>query len=434
MNTLLAGYAEVDFTPAPGQALQGQHFARVGKTTRDPLMAVAAAYASGDEVVVIVAVDMCFFPTPLATRTQQEFERRTGLPAARLLVHATHSHVAPYSMDNYWGKADPAFLDSLCEAVLDATQAAVSRLKPVSAFAGAGWAEYLGWNRRAMFADGTSQMHGKANRPDFVGSEGPRDGVLSVLFTRNTAGGITGAIVNLACHPNSVECENYYSADIPGEVRRLLKLWLGQDVVIVYLTGAAGNVTPLILEPYTPVQPWMGEEGLLRSGMVLAGEAAKVIAATTEPMRSQVVKAQREVLRIPIRPYPPPGHINYPQKVTEESAEHYKRQEADWPRFMREESPAEVRVNAVRIGDAAICTNPGELFVEFGLRIRELSSAPVNIISELTDGHVGYIPTLLAFSRGGYETWPSYTSKLVPEAGDRIVESTCRLLGNIFER
>lgn len=433
MSDLFAGYAEVDYTPEPGQWLQGQHFSRKAERTRDPLMAIAAAFRSGDETVVLVSTDMCFFPSSLAIEAQRRFEERTSVPARRLLVHATHSHVAPYSITDCFGEADPAFLDSLCQAVVQAAQLALARLEPVSVFAGEGSLDYLGWNRRAMFSDGTSAMHGKANRADFVGSEGPRDPTLGVMFTRGESGHITGAIVNFANHPNSVECELYYSADIPGEVRRLLKQMLGRDVTVLYLTGAAGNVTPLILEPFTPEQPWMGEEGLWRSGLVIAGEAAKAIASTVDPVREPVMRVEQAALSIPMRPFPKPGERNYPGMVSEESARYYREQEADWARRIREESPVEVRVNVVRIGDAAICTNPAELFVEYGLQIRDASPARVNIISELCDGYVGYVPTRLAFSRGGYETWPARSSKLIPDAGEQIVRTTAELLAKAFD-
>jgi hypothetical protein len=55
------------------------------------------------------------------------------------------------------------------------------------------------------------------------------------------------------------------------------------------------------------------------------------------------------------------------------------------------------------------------------------------LISELTDGYCGYVPTELAFSRGGYETWPAPTSQLVPAAGSRIVAATKQLLQKGFK-
>lgn len=426
-----AGFADIEYTPEPGLELQGQQFRRVAEYARDPLCACAAAFRQGDETVVQVAVDSGVFPANLVARAQQGFVERTGLPGRRLLVSATHSHVAPYTITSYWGSPDPAYLDRLVGAVVEAAVKALERLEPVNVFRAASRVDHLGWNRRTMFADGTSQMHGNAGRPDFIGVEGPRDTTLSVLYTRGESGAITGALVNFATHPNCVEQGCYYSADLPGEIRRLLKLWLGADVGVLYLTGAAGNVTPLIRDYYVEKQPWMGEEGLWRSGLYLAGEAAKLIAAPSEPVEPVLKVAQSE-LSIPLRPWPAEGSRNFPSYWSDESRKYYEKLREDWPRRLREESPAEVRLSVVRIGDAVICTNPAELFVEFGLAIREASPAEVTIIAELTDGHIGYIPTKLAFERGGYETWPAGTSKMAPETGEMIVDATQKLLQEVF--
>ena len=90
-----------------------------------------------------------------------------------------------------------------------------------------------------------------------------------------------------------------------------------------------------------------------------------------------------------------------------------------------------MRVNIIRIGDTVICTNPAELFVEYGLQIRDSSPARVTFISQLTDGYIGYIPTELAFSRGGYETWCAPSSKMDVSTGQQIVDTTVRMLNEL---
>jgi hypothetical protein len=230
--------------------------------------------------------------------------------------------------------------------------------------------------------------------------------------------------------------ECVYSADIPGEARHALKRLLGPGVGVVYLTGAAGNTAPSLLDPHVPEQPWRGEAGLVRSGLYLAGEAAKVIAAATEPMSSPALRMEQTTLAIPLRPWPQPGDPTFPEPLSgerwPEAWNYYERAAADWPRRLDEESPVPVRLAVVRVGDAAICANPAELFVEYGPAIRQSSPARVTMISELTDGYAGYVPTRLAFERGGYETWPAPTSQLVPDAGDLIVTATQDLLAKAF--
>src|SRR5436305_1779915 len=173
--TLLAGFAEADFTPAPGLTLQGQMHERRGERARDPLLATACALRQDETMVVLVSVDTCFLPGSFVAETQARFEQSTGLPSRSLLIHATHTHVAPSVVSLLAAKADPAFVAQLRSAVLAAAEEAVSRLEPVEVFAGAGQMEQMGWNRRGMFRDGSSRMYGHAGMPGFIGLEGPRD-------------------------------------------------------------------------------------------------------------------------------------------------------------------------------------------------------------------------------------------------------------------
>lgn len=432
MSELCVGFAEVDYTPSLGLKLRGQQYVRIAESVRDPLLANAVAMRDGDETVVIVSVDICFLSTTFVTEAQRLFEQRTSVPGERLLIHGTHSHVAPAAVAYYWAEPDPAFMEKLQNDILSAAMSALEKLEPVEAFSASHELDCLNWNRRSMYADGTSTMHGSADRPGFIGTEGTRDPNLGMLCFRNANGRVIGVIANFGTHPNCVENGLFYSADLPGEVRRLLKSMLDAEAGVVYLTGAAGNVSPIIREPGRKEQPWMGEQGLHRAGLRMAGEIGVMIAETIEPIEQPILAVQHSKLRIPIRPYPQKGEACYPDYWTEESRAHYQGYEADWPRRLCEESPVEVRVSVIRVGDTAICTNPAELFSDFALAIRETSLARVTIISQLTNGYVGYLPTPAAFTRGGYETWPSGTSQLVPEAGGAIVEATANLLNQVF--
>lgn len=432
MSKFLAGFAEVDYTPQLGLQLRGQQYERLAQSVRDPLLCNAVAMRCGDVAVVMVSVDVCFVTTEFVTETQAEFAKRTGLLAQRLLVHTTHTHVAPAAVAYHWATPDPAFLAKLKNDIVTAAHSALDKLEPVDVFSNSEKLDCLNWNRRSMYEDGTSTMHGSADRPGFVGTEEARDPNFSVIFFRNREGRITGIICNFGTHPNCVENGYFYSADIPGEVRRLTKSILGAETGVVYLTGAAGNTSPIIHEKGVKEQPWMGEEGLHRAGLYLTGSISRQIAEAIEPVRSSTFGVAHTTVHVPMRPYPKLGERNYPEFWSDESKAYYQALEADWPRKVRDESPVEVRVSVIRIGDTVICTNPAELFSEFALGIREASPARVTLTSQLTDGYVGYLPTPEAFKRGGYETWPANTSKLVPEAGATIVEATTGLLGQVF--
>jgi neutral ceramidase len=112
--------------------------------------------------------------------------------------------------------------------------------------------------------------------------------------------------------------------------------------------------------------------------------------------------------------------------------EFFEKSRADWPRLLREANPVETRLHVVRLGDAAICFNPAELYVEFGLAIKARSPAGVTLIGELADGYIGYVPTPEAIRHGGYSATSASHTRLVPEAGWLMVESTSALLAQAF--
>jgi neutral ceramidase len=430
MNSqFFAGYAQTDFTPEPGLPLLGQMSQRLAEGARDPLQCHAMAMRQGDQTVVLVTADICMLETYLVSEIQQEWAKRSGLPEATLIVHSTHTHDAPASTSLLMEEAQPEFVDTLKEAILTSAQQAVGALEPVDVFAGCGHMEQMGWNRRAMFEDGTTKMYGHSELEGYIELEGPRDPALPVLFTRHASGEITGVLVEFATHPNAIEGANVYSADIPGAVRRHLKKILGENVAVVYLTGAAGNTAPSILDPYDASHPWRGDAGLERSGLYLAGEASKVIASTLHPMQEPILKLEHAAIDIPRRPWPESDEPTYPRSP---GNPYYEKAEREWPDHLVNRNPVETRINALRIGDAVLCTNPAELFVEFGLEIQAASPAKVTFVSELTDGYVGYVPTAKAFERGGYETWCAPSSGLDASAGDQIVETTKQLLSKLF--
>jgi len=175
--------------------------------------------------------------------------------------------------------------------------------------------------------------------------------------------------------------------------------------------------------------PWRHEEGWERSGMYLGSEILKVIATTTKPMSDQVLRMAQAIVPIPIRRYPEESQeLDRMWQI-----EHFLQAREEWPEIIRTESPVKVPLNVIRVGNAAICTNPAELYVEHGLAIKKHSPAHITIISQLTDGYVGYVATKGAYQHGGYSTWPARTCKLSEDAGDMIVEATHRLLDEVFD-
>jgi len=423
-----AGTAWADITPSKPIHIAGQLHARLGEYAHDPLTINAAAFDDGSQQVAIVSCDLLFLIDDFIGEVQSICHERFGIPARSVLIACTHTHAAPCTTPFLPGEMSAEYMDGLRGSLVDVVGRAVDDLEDVNLYASVGNLDQFGFNRRGLHADGRVDMYHGSWNDDFAGVEGPRDGRLPVIFARRPNGDVKVIIPSFAAHPTSFESETFYSADIVGSLRMFLRRNLGEEVGVAYLTGAAGNTALLQLDDNPERErPWYGEEGYTRCGMYMGAEVLKMIASTTEPMADPRIRLVQAVEKIPIRPYP----TDFDPEKLSWGRDYFAPYRDDWPRMLREESPVDVRLNVLRLGDAVICTNPAELYVEHGLAIKDASPARVTIISELTDGHVGYVPTTEAFAHGGYSVWPAWSSKLAENAGDTIVESTGRLLAMV---
>ena len=422
------GQAWTDITPSEVLTIAGQMHVRYGQFTHDPLTVNAVAFADGELRVALVSCDLCMLPHDFVRGTQLRCERELGIPADSVIIACTHTHVAPNTRDRLPGEVSPSFMQSVEDAIVGSVGRALGDLEEVQLFAGSGYLEQMGFNRRGMHKDGSADMYYGSWNGDFAGLEGPRDGEVGVLFAVRSNGRPKVVVPSFSTHPNSVEGESFYSADVVGAVRRFLRRVFGRNLGVVYLTGAAGNTAPTDLEKGKQERSnWRGERGLLRSGRYLGAEIVKTMEGELRPMQDPVLRLAQARVQIPIREYP--ADFDYTKHWDNE---YFRRAQEDWPRMLAEESPVEVRLNVIRVGDAVICTNPAELYVEFGLDIKHGSPARVTLISELTDGCVGYVATREAHKHGGYSAWAP-TSPLDESAGEIMVETTARLLTEAFD-
>jgi hypothetical protein len=93
----------------------------------------------------------------------------------------------------------------------------------------------------------------------------------------------------------------------------------------------------------------------------------------------------------------------------------------------------DVYVQCIRIGDVYFYALPGEVYVNFGLNIKENSPSQKNLITELANSNVGYIPIREAFlpQASLYEATPNMKTCMEEEAGyiltDKAIEIAKKL-------
>jgi len=90
-----------------------------------------------------------------------------------------------------------------------------------------------------------------------------------------------------------------------------------------------------------------------------------------------------------------------------------------------------MELHVLRIGDVALVTNPFELFLDYGLRIKARSQALQTMVVQLACGSGGYLPTARAVAAGGYGA-RVLDGEVGPEGGQALVERSVELINSLM--
>lgn len=470
-----AGAARVSLEPPLGLAMVG--FVRRHETARGyglPLEATALALEGADGLrVVLAGVDTAGIQAPEVDRLRERVAAATGAPVAGVLLNWNHTHCAPPGGRSLIGLGGPpadelppaeaAYVDHLHAKVVSVARLAAERLEPARPVWGTGRLDEA-VNRRERTPEGRTILGW--NR------EGVVDTAVPVLQLRRPDETAVCTAVGYGCHTVTVGPDVLlYSADFPGPLRERVRAWTGGECV--FLQGAGGNV--LTRFAFTD-----SEAEAVRVGTALALEALHALAreeawptrierlpggsvtpfSLYRPRPADAPQAPlalaEERVAFPLLPLPDAAEVAALRAEFDAAVDAARAEGADagrmntvlyhasWARRTQERilagtapTTAEGPVAAVRIGDGAIVTGPGEIFSEIGLEVRERSPAQATLYAGYTNGAVSYFPTAAEYPSGGYE--PGYGNRtyglpaqVAPECERILVETGLRLVGSLF--
>jgi hypothetical protein len=457
------GWSSRDITPDRPVSLMGQFYVRVSQAVNDPLTVTALAIEGrpeGDRVI-LVSCDHSFMPEVVVRDIRARIGKALpGFDPAAVVINATHTHNAP-ALESFWyPRLGPevmtpeAYCDLFCRRVAEAAVEAWRGRKPAGASPGFGYAT-VGHNRRLAYLGGTSEMYGRSDRDDFAGSEGAEDPAVDMIFTWDRRRKLTGVVVNLACPSQVSEGKSVVSADFWHEARAEIRKRLGRRLFILPLCGAAGDQSPHVLV-HRRVEKAMQD----RAGQTLRQQIGERIAAAVE---SAYAVARKDIqTALPFR------HVGATLRVARravtkeeyrQALREYKRLAADHSldgrpaadragsmrisrmayqkdvvdRFLhgndRPHEAAEVHV--CRLGGVAVATSPFELFLDYGLRIKERSPALQTLVVQLAGPFTWYLPTRRAVEGGSYSA-VIHDNRVGPEGGQELVERTLKLIRRLW--
>lgn len=462
---LWIGWHRGDITPPRKTFVLGQFHTRISDEVLSPLTATALALEVRDDGGTS-ADQAVFLSCDLAGEDFKEelvrvLEGRCpGLDLAKLTVNATHTHTAPAMRSGGYVEPenDPEFMkpeeyrDWLVAQVADIVEAAWERREPGGLSRGFGYA-VAGRCRRSVYSDGTALMYGQTDREDFIGFESCDDHAVNLLFTRDEAGALTGIVVNLACTAQCRESLWAFTADYWHNVREAIAARYGAEVHLLPQCAPAGDMSPHVISDQKEekdLRDRIGVDdcGIIARRIMAAVDEALATASPTEETVELVHKVHH--FRLP-RMMVTKEQYELEKRIPSMSEEERKRQpfgfDRIWPfglisdlvaRYEQQEANPEhdVECHVIRLGDVVFATNPFELFVEYGMRIRCRSRALQTFLIQLADGSRssggGYLPTQRGLDGGHYSALIK-SNWVGPEGGAALVDETVKAINTLFE-
>lgn len=475
-DIILAGAAACLVDPPLGLPMAGVVRREGPATSRlGSLEVTAAAFARGSTRVILCGVDTVGIQAPEADELRGRVAAATGASQAGILLNWNHTHHAPpggRSASGMLGERDPepsrevlAYIDYLHARVVEACQLACERLEPARVRWGLGRVDEA-INRRQRDSDG------KVTRIGW-NPEGLVDPSVPVLQALRENGSAIATVVSYGCHTVTTGIEYLgYSPDYPGPLRTYVRRATGGECV--FIQGAGGNIMPRVAFEGT-------DRAMRRLGDRLGVEALHAVAdRRSRGTRLQEIaygsgvglalfrqvgleepapklSAREEAVEFPLLPLPTLDEISSLISKSEREIDRAARRGAtegelrvlrfhgvNWARKIEKElrsghprTSVRGSIHAVRIGDGAVVTGPGEVFTEIGLAVKERSPADVTLYAGYTNGVVSYFPTAAEYPRGGYEAVYAnkpfgLPSQVAPNCERILIETGVRLVRSLF--
>jgi hypothetical protein len=393
MSSFEAGFGRVEITPHNmNLPLLGygtrEHGTRIGnaQAVHDPLWARAMAVRQGDAAWALCALDLVGVDAQTVAQVRGQVAQRTGLKPEAILISTIHTHSGPRAQEAAnWNRP---FSTLVADAIVEAWEGR----RPAQAACGAGVLYGHSINRRWL--------------------DRPVDPGVGVLRVDTVTGELLGVVVNFGLHAVVLGGDNLLiSADYVGYARDQVEKVMGGTCL--FTNGGGADVNPLtqtVRRQLAEGRPFvtMTEAHYYGEGPdpIYIEERKGGTFAEAEDLGRAV---GQEVTRVALglRTAPPDG--------TPWSAQ-------AWVNRL-DQGEDLIETQAMGVGNWALVSQPGEVFVETALaikaRLREFGYPYPWLVSYANDWQ-GYLVPEAAYREGGYEVERARTKGQSPKLQERL--------------
>ena len=445
---LHAGVAAVDVSPTQFPLnMPGGFRGNLAEKNYDPFHSRAIVLSDGETTIAMVVVDNLGVEPEVIQSAKEIAAEETGIPTEKMMVSSTHTHSGPSSGGG--NEREKAYQQQLREGIAESIVQAHEDLQPAALGAASHPLPDEVFNRRWYLKPGRMPLNpfgemdivkmNPPRSPDVLDRPaGPTDPDVSVISIEKANGRPLGLFANYSLHYVGAIPRGQMSADYFGEFARLMpvRLRAGEDFVAMMSNGTSGDINNIpfgVTRP--PREPFEQVSIVARKTADAAWFAVEKIDRYQRDLTIDM--REREITLRHRRPSP--ALLKRAKEILEmkdpEQIEKLPRLAQIYARrtVRMAELPSDtvtVKLQAIRIGDIAICAIPFETFVEIGLDLKDRSPMEQTIVVGLANGRYGYLPTPRQHRLGGYETWLG-TNKVQKDASEILVRNLMEMLEEV---
>ncbi len=447
---LRAGAAAVDVTPREYPInMPGGFSENPADGAHDPLHARALVLDNGTTTIAMVVVDNLGIAAETAEDARAIATKQCGIAPDRIMISGTHTHSAAPSNSRASSGPEAAYRRLLVAGIAEAIVKAHAALRPAAVGAAAHPLPDEVFNRRWFLKPDAMplnpfgeldkvKMNPGTNPVILERAAGPTDPDITVLSVQDAKSRKPLALLaNYSLHYVGGPPKGKISADYYGEFCRLLPSRVRGDdgFVAIMSNGTSGDINNI---PFTVTRPPREPYEQIRIVAQKAADTAWFAWRKIEKHQPEVKLGMRQrEITLKTREVTP-EQVAAANKVlaVKDPAEKAKLPRLADVYARRTLSVAEgarsikVPLQAMRVGDLAVCAIPFETFCEIGLELKKRSPLPQTMVISIANGYNGYLPTPEQHALGGYETWLG-TNRVQKDASTIIVRQLLEMLAEL---
>ena len=415
-----AGYSRVKITP---EGISKDNPFGKFTSVRDDIYATCVAIYDGDQILMLVSVDIGSMSETNCDNIRSSITFETGVPYENIYISATHTHsTESFSKHPRWA------LDSYKKIAKTAAEA-ISDLKDTEMYMNTGRTPGMAFVRRYTIDGETyfgyssklfSENYYREDSPIKCASE-TDDSLQTLRFVREGEKDIV--LLNWQGHLAS--CVDTYPTSISADIAHYLREDIeagDNDSLVAFFAGASGNLN-IIAPTINDAKYNDGPDSVRGNGNNHYAYVAKALAEVAldtikledmTPIEGGNIQITKKVHTALTRTDTPEEIAAAKKRLAEDkypntSAGQIDKKCDNYMIKRNEIASKDIRIAAIAIGDLAFIAVPYEMFDNNGLQVKKASPFRMTFVLTNADGDWAYMPSTEAWTKyRGYETEATY--------------------------